>query len=158
MGGNRTSFLEIWRAVLSVESVKLSGRSNCQSYDLFSLKFVLSASFPYCTHPVTWLRVCYWTLFLWQSAERPITKAETAVSSPLWNIVICPRWQPQRVLQAFSIREMKWQMEREKQYVHCRRWPPWIINSRYSHQDLDTRAGALFLKIQNGVAISWPLL
>jgi hypothetical protein len=41
---------------------------------------------------------------------------------------------------------MKWQMEGEKQYIHCRRWLLWIINPSYSLPESETKAESLFLK------------
>lgn len=38
---------------------------------------------PPCTHQVTWLKICYWTLLFWEGAKRPITNTEIAISSPI---------------------------------------------------------------------------
>lgn len=67
-------------------------------------------------------------LLLQERAKRPITGAEIAISSPCCGKLWCFPDDSCRVPKAFCRREMKRQMERERRYVHCRRWDLCIIN------------------------------
>lgn len=127
------------------QSIRLSRLSNLQSYDIFPLKFPFHASFPCLLTKLPGSRfVAGLPAFLGKCRKTNRWCWNSQFLPPLWKAVIFPRWQLQRILQTFYIREMKWQIEREKQYIHCRGWLLWIINPSYSHPELETSRSPVF--------------